>query len=104
MDQTGVVLQSIRHSYSASTVSSAAWVQLSPALNGHTNWIEFFEDSGNPLELGQGPAGSETRICIIPPGGFATAQALVLSKDMRLSVRALSGSVVTGQILINLKG
>lgn len=104
MDQTGVVLQTIRHSYSASTVTSAAWVQLSPALSAHTNWIEFFEDSGNAMELGQGPAGSESRICLIPPGGFATAQALVLPQNMRLSVRALSGSVVSGQILINLKG
>lgn len=104
MQQSGVVLQTVNWNFAGTPVGIVAWVELSAALNGHTAWMEIFESSGNAMELGQGPAGSETRITLIPPGGFVVPQALVLPKSMRLSIRALTGTASTGQLLINLKG
>lgn len=104
MQQSGVILQTFNINMAGTPIGIVAWVQLSAALNAHTGWMELFESSGNAMELGQGPAGSESRICLVPPGGFTVPQALILSQNMRLSIRALTGTASTGQLLINLKG
>lgn len=104
MQQSGTVLQTIRNDYSSVNVTTGAWVQLDSSLDHTTGWIELFDSSGQTLELGQGPSGSESRICIIPPGGFAVPRALLLPQGMRLSIRAISASATTGEIDINLMG
>ncbi len=103
-DQSGTVLQTIRNDYTSTNVTTGAWVQLDAALDETTGWIELFDSSGKTFELGQGPAGSETRICLIQPGGFAVPRALFLPQGMRLSIKAIDGTANSGQLLINLLG
>lgn len=102
MDQPGIVAETIRNDYTSTQVTTGAWVQLDAALDETTSWIELFDSSGSTFELGQGPSGSETRICLVQPGGFAVPRALFLPKGMRLSIKAIDTTANTGQLLINL--
>jgi hypothetical protein len=103
MQQSGTCLETIRYDYTVA-VTTGAWTELDAALDATTGWIELFDSSGQTMELGQGPAGSETRICLVPPGGFAVPRALLLPQGMRLSIRAVSADATSGELVINLLG
>jgi len=102
MESLGVVVQTIRNDYTITPVTTGAWVELDASLNARSEFIELFDSSGSTLELGGGPAGSEVRICLIQPGGFAVPRALRLDEGLRLSIRAVDVNATTEQLLINL--
>jgi hypothetical protein len=102
MSAIGAVVQTIRNVYSSTNVTTGAWVQLDASLDYTSNYIELFDSSGSALELGIGPSGSEVRVALIPPGGFAVTQKLRFDQGQRLAIRAVDANATTGQLIINL--
>lgn len=94
-------VQSIRNAYASVNVTTAAWVQLDSALDANCTEMEIFDSSGQTLQLGIGPAGSEVAIHTIVPGGNGRVPCL-LCVGQRLSIKAISGTASTGEIDINL--
>lgn len=102
MSGYGAVVQTIRHDYSSTNVTTGAWVELDAALDAMSNYIELFDSSGSVLELGIGPSGSEVRAALIPPGGFNVMEKLRFDQGQRLSIRAVDTNATSGQLIINL--
>lgn len=93
-----VYADSARNVYSSVNVTTAAWTQLIASTSATINAFMLFDSSGQTLELGVGGSGSETRLCIIPPGGFAGAIPITIPSGSRLSVKAISGTADVGEI------
>ena len=96
-------VQIIRHDYAVTSVTTAAYVELDAALNQFSAEIEIFDSSGETLVLALGAASSERDEFYIIPGGNGRIRAL-LPKDARLSIKAVSGTASTGELVINLWG
>lgn len=96
-----IPVQLIRNVYSVTSVTAAAWVELDSAVNENISEIEIFDSSGQTLKLGTGASGSEADLIYIMPGGNGKIECLI-SKGVRLSVRAVSGTASTGELTINL--
>lgn len=90
-----------RNVYSSTNVTTGAWVQLVASTASITNAIDLFDSSGQTLELGTGPAASETRLILIYPGGNGP-QPIKIPASTRISIRAVSGTSSTGEIDLNL--
>jgi hypothetical protein len=104
MAQSGTIpKQLIRNDYSSTNVTTSAYVELDAALDGHTNEIEIFDSGGETMLLALGPVGSESDIMYIIPGGNGRIK-LGLPQGARLSVKAVSGNVTTGELTMNLWG
>lgn len=104
MRGSGVVVQTLRFVHGTDgTVGTTTWVQLDDSLNSNVMIIDIFDSSGQVLELGQGPAGSETRVCFVFPGGNGRIP-LILDQGQRLTVRAVDGVAASGQLCMNLYG
>lgn len=89
------------HDFSATNVTSAAWVELMPATTKAAFAFEIFNGQGNALELGFGASGSETAKIIILAGGN-DRQEYFIPLGTRLSLRAKGTSATTGLLYINL--
>ena len=104
MAQSGTVTkQLVRNVYSGTNVTTSAYVTLVAALNGDTNEIDIFDSSGETLVLALGPAGGESDVLFIMPGGNGRGK-LILNKDARLSVKAVSADALVGELTMNLLG
>lgn len=90
---------SARLDYSSTNVTTGAWVQIDASTLAAINAFYLFSSCGEALELGAGAAASETRIALIPPGGLDGAVPLAIPSGTRLSVRGVSGSCTSGQLL-----
>jgi hypothetical protein len=87
-------------SYSSSNVTTGAWVQLDASTAATFNAIFIFSSCGETLELGTGAAAAESRVFLIPPGGFDGPIALTIASGTRLSLRGVSGNCTSGQITL----
>lgn len=96
-------IQSIRHSYSATSVTTSAYVELDSALNGDGTEIEIFDSGGQTMVLAQGAASGEQDMFYIVPGGNGRMP-FQASKGMRLSVKAISANATSGELVINIWG
>lgn len=96
-----VSVQTIRNAYASTNVTTAAWVELSAALKQNSKHIEIFDSSGQTLELGVGPAGAESRVLIVVPGGNGHIP-LDLPKGKRLAIKAISANATSGEINLNI--
>lgn len=99
-------LTSARLDYSVTNVDNATWTQLI-ANTGATasQEILLFDGGGYAMELGIGAAAAETRMLLIPPGGFNGNLPINIPAGSRLSVRAVGAALVNlGEIDINLLG
>lgn len=72
------------------TVTSGAWVQLIASTAAEAQGLTVFDSSGYSLELGVGPAASEVRKLIIPPGGLNGFIPLRIPAGSRVSIRAIN--------------
>lgn len=100
--ESGIPVQRIRNVYSSTNVTTGAWVELDSALNQSCNVIEIFDSSGNTMELGIGPAGSESSIPMyIVPGGNGRIR-YRLDKGARLAVKAVNATSNSGELVLNL--
>ncbi len=89
----------VRTVYSTTNVGLVNWVVLVASLPYMTNGISSFDSSGQVMEIGTclatDTANSELRQMLIPPGGGVAD--LKIPMGYRLSIRAVSGAVSTGE-------
>lgn len=88
---------SARNAYASTNVTTGAWVQIIASTAANINQLHIFDSSGQTIELGTGAAASETRVLIIPPGGFNAVVDLFIASGTRLSLRAISGTASAGE-------
>lgn len=95
---------SARVDYQSTPVTNAAWTQVIASVGGSAvKEITLFDGGGFAMELGIGAAAAETRILLIPPGGFNGKFTINIPSGSRLSVRAIgSATVSAGELDINL--
>ena len=94
-------VQMIRNDYSSTNVTTSAWVQLDSSLDQDVTELEIFDSSGSTLKLGIGAAGAEVDLIHIMPGGNGKIECLI-SKGVRLAVKAVSANATTGELTMNL--
>lgn len=93
----------IRYTYSGSTVTTSAWTQLSASLPNVVRAVQIFDSSGQTMQLGLGPSGSEIAMpWYIYPGGQNDMIPMVAGPYNRLVIRAISGNATQGELDLNL--
>lgn len=90
--------------YSSTNVTTGAWVQLLSSVGTIAiTEIEIFDSSGETLELGVGAAGSEVSNSYIIPGGNGRIP-MQISALSRISVKSVSATANSGELIINFYG
>lgn len=89
---------SVRKDYSGGSVGTGAWVQLIAATAATIKAFWLWDSGGFAMELGTGAAAAETRILLIPPGGFSDIIPIGIPSGTRLSVRGVGGTASTGEL------
>lgn len=94
-----------RNDYSSVNVTTGAYVQLLAAasVTAAVKEIEIFDSSGQTLLLATGAAASEVDQIYIIPGGNGRIP-LAIAASTRISVKAVSATASSGEIIINLYG
>ena len=92
----------VYNSYSSTSVTTSAYVQLIASTTAEADVIQIFDSSGQAMILATGSAGSEVDQIYIPPGG-ADFQ-LYIAAGTRVSIKALTGTASSGYLLVNLLG
>ena len=93
----------LRHVYSGTNVTTSAYVELDAVLAQNVSQMEIYDSSGESFVMAIGPAGSEVDTFNIPQGGNGLIN-LTLPLGARLSIKALSGTASTGDLIINFYG
>lgn len=96
-------VQRARNDYTATSVTTASWVELIASLSADAHEIEIFDSSGRTLELATGAAASEAPFMYVFPGGNGKVPVSLIA-GARLSIRAVSANATAGEIAINLYG
>lgn len=91
---------SARYDYSGGSVTTGAWTQVLASTAAATNYICITDQSGQIMELGTGAAASETRVFLIARG-FSGCIPLRIAASTRLSVRAVSATASTGDLVLS---
>lgn len=93
----------IFYDYSSGSVDNTTWVQILAATTGDTQSFTLFDSGGYAMEIGVGAAAAETRLFVVPPGGFNGQIKIQIPAGTRLSVRCLEAQTVSvGLIVVNL--
>jgi hypothetical protein len=87
-------------SYSSSNITDAAWSEIVAVTAGKIRKLHIFDSSGEQVRLALGPAGTEGEIWRIEPGGPGAVE-LTIAAGSRLSIRAASGTISDGDLVIN---
>lgn len=95
-----VYSDSARLDYTGTPVNTATWTTLIGNTSKSITAIYVFDSSGQTMEIGVGPSGSESRIMIIQPGGPDGAVEIVITQGSRIAVRAISATASVGEICI----
>lgn len=97
-------LAKARIDFSVTNVTTGAWVQLISSVGSTSiKRVQVFMSQANTLELAFGGAGSEVSQIYIFPGGNEVFE-MDIPANTRLSLRAVSSTANTGEILVNLLG
>lgn len=86
--------------YSATNITTAAYVQLIASTTNATNFVDIFDSSGNAMILAVGASGSEVIQAYVAPGGDQIP--LAIPAGSRVSYKALTADSTSGYLLINL--
>jgi hypothetical protein len=97
------VVSFIRNDYSTTPVTTGAYVQLVASAATAVKEIEIFDSSGESLVLAMGAAGAEVNKAYVFPGGNGRIP-VQISAGQRLSIKAVSASATSGELLINFYG
>jgi len=89
-----------RHDYSSVNVTTAAYVELIASTSANIYRLNIFDSSGETLVLATGAAASEVDLFYIFPGGNPLIEVYIAS-GTRLSIKAVSATASTGEIVIN---
>ena len=93
----------VRNDYTATSVTTAAYVQLVASTTSACTEIEIFDSSGQTLVLAIGAAASEVNQINIFPGGNGRVP-LIIAAGTRVSIKAVSATASVGEININFYG
>lgn len=93
----------VRNSYVSTPVTTAAYVQLIASTSNLYQEFEIFDSSGQTLVIAFGGAGVEVDSFLVFPGGNGRVSHKVLA-GTRISIKAVSGNAIAGEISINLRG
>lgn len=95
-----IAVAQVRLLYSSTNVTTGAWVELVASISGSCSQITVFDSSGQTMELGVGPAGSEVIQFLVFPGGNGT-QDLFIPQGSRVAIKAVSGTASSGELDLN---
>lgn len=87
--------------YSVTSVTTAAYVQLTASTVSVTNKLEIFDSSGEVMILAVGAAASEVDQLYILPGGNGPVD-LAIPSGSRISIKAKTATASVGLVAINL--
>lgn len=90
-----------RHDYSGVNVTTGAYVELIAATSADIYKLNIFDSSGQTMILATGAAASEVDLLYIPPGGFNAPMEIFIAAGTRLSIKALSATATSGEIVLN---
>lgn len=93
----------VRNDYTATSVSTIAYVQLISSTANEYQELEVFDSSGQTLKIAFGGAGVEVDQFIVFPGGNGRIKKNVV-QGTRISIKALSGIANLGEIDLNCYG
>lgn len=88
-------------SYSATNVSSSAYVTLFASTPTSVSKLEILDSSGQIMKIALGSAGNEMDICTAPVSGTILLP-YFLPIGSRLSIRAVATSASTGYSVVSL--
>lgn len=96
----------IANDCSSTTITAAAYVQLTAATDAPASGILVFNTSAKAIKLARGASGSEvdTGIVIPPSSTSGTFIPIEIKKGTRLSAKALSADATTGYFVVTLMG
>jgi hypothetical protein len=97
------VVSFVRNDYSTTPVTTGAYVELVASAGTAVKEIEIFDSSGESLVLALGAAGAEVNKAYVFPGGNGRIP-VQISAGQRLSIKAVSASATSGELLINFYG
>lgn len=83
--------------------TTSAWVEIEDSLPASVSRIQIYESSGQIVQMGIGPSGSETGIYYIMPNTVATIP-FKLDEGMRLAIKAVDADASVGDLIINFFG
>lgn len=90
----------VRNDYSSVNVTTGAYVQLVASTSATINKLQIFDSSGSTMVLAVGAAASEVDQFYIFPGGNGDVE-LSIPSGSRISVKAVSASATSGELIIN---
>ena len=94
----------IANDNSGTTITSAAYVQLSASLAATASAIEVFNTSSKGIKLALGAAGHEVDFYIIPPSSAGSIVPVQIALGQALSAKALGADATTGFVVVNFLG
>lgn len=92
----------VYNSYSTTSVTTSAYVQLIASTTSLANMVQIFDSSGQAMILATGAAGSEVDQVYVPPGGADFN--LSIAAGTRVAIKALTATASSGYLLVNLLG
>lgn len=94
-------VQTISVNTAANNINNNAYLVLDTALNNDVKFVQICNGTTSVLKLASGAAGSETDILHVPASSVYYIP-LDISKDVPISVRAVSANASSGFFLVNL--
>ena len=92
-----------RHDYSATPVTTSAYVELVASTSAAVKEMQIFDSSGQTLVIAIGAAASEVDKLYVFPGGNGNIKVKIPAAS-RVSVKAVSNTANAGEISINFLG
>ncbi len=87
---------------SSTNIGTSAWVQLIAALTYGASAVEVINNSGQPLQIAMGGAGSEVAIAYtVPPGGSPGLIPAEFLAGARISAKSIGATISSGYVLLN---
>ncbi len=87
---------------SATTITAAAYVEMSAVLAAPASAIEVFNTSAKAIKLAIGTAGNEVDLGFwVPPATVGMVIPVVIKNALRLTAKALTADATTGFLVVN---
>ena len=86
--------------YGITGLSSSGWLEIVASVTAKVTRLHIFDSSGFFVRVGIGAVGAETELFRISPGGDGVVD-IKIPAGSRLSLRSVSGTILSGELLIN---
>lgn len=95
-----VYSDSAYYDYSGGSVTTAAWTQVIASTAADISLLCVTDTSGQVMQIGSGAAAAETRVFLIARGSSACIPLFIMA-GTRISVRAVSATASTGELVLS---